>query len=69
MFFCHKKGKSAIIFFHIPRLETNTSLIFHMWQVKMSLEQKKFRLSRGVAGGFWTKFEVKFWLQASYEPT
>ena len=30
--------------------ETKTSLIFYMWQVKMSLEQKNFfRLSRAVA--------------------
>jgi hypothetical protein len=34
-----------------------------------------FRLSRGVAGGFWTKFEaqlarkLKLWLQATFEPT
>jgi hypothetical protein len=26
---------------------------------KSSLERKKIRLSRGVAGGFWTKFEAQ----------
>jgi hypothetical protein len=31
-----KTWKSAIIFFHFSRHETNTSLIFHMWQVKNS---------------------------------
>jgi hypothetical protein len=40
--------------------ETNTSLIFHMWQVKNEFRAKKnFRLSRGVAGDFWMKFEAQ----------
>jgi hypothetical protein len=31
-----------------------------MWKVKTSLERKKyFRVSRGVARGFWTKFEAQ----------
>jgi hypothetical protein len=32
-----KTWKSAIIFFHFSRHETNTSLIFHMWQVKIGI--------------------------------
>jgi hypothetical protein len=60
--------------FHFSRHQTNTPYsILNIpyvasWQVKTSLERKNnFRLSRGTAGGFLTKFETQ--LQTSFEPT
>jgi hypothetical protein len=71
--------KYGTYWFHLQKI--NFIANFHVLGLKNEFRAKNFfRLSRdvdgiaGIASGFWTKFEaqlaqLKFWLQASFEPT